>query len=162
MRKRFFSRFRIPHVFIFLSEIIFFCSVLTYIIPSGSYQGTTKRFGEIERNLVTPGTYKQIQKHFSLKGFILGDPVEGKASPTSVLGVFTAIPKGMSQSAGLIFFIFTIGAVFNLIQDTGTISAIIFKIMDKFRNAPVLLPTIIFTIIALGSTLLGMEPSLSQ
>jgi len=156
MRKQFFSRFRIPHVFIFLSGIILFCSILTYIIPSGTYQRTTKRFGDIERNLVVPGTYEQIPKHFSLTGFILGDPVEGKASATSLLGIFTAIPKGMSQSAGLIFFIFTIGAVFNLIQDTGTISAIIFKIMDKFRNTPVLLPVIIFTIIALGSTLLGM------
>ena len=82
--------------------------------------------------------------------------VAGKSSATSLLGIFTAIPKGMSQSAGLIFFIFIIGAVFNLIQDTGAINAIIFKIMDKFRNAPVLLPTIIFTIIALGSTFLGM------
>ena len=110
----------------------------------------------MERNLVVPGTYEQIPKHFSIKGFILGDPVEGKASATSILGIFTAIPKGMSQSAALIFFIFIIGAVFNLLQDTGTINAIIFKIMDKFSNTPVLLPVIIFTIVALGSTLLGM------
>lgn len=156
MLKKLFSRFRIPHVFIFLSGIILFCSVLTYIIPSGNYQRVTKRFGEMERNVVVPGTYEQIPKHFSIKGFILGDPVEGKASATSILGIFTAIPKGMSQSAALIFFIFIIGAVFNLLQDTGTINAIIFKIMDKFSNTPVLLPVIIFTIVALGSTLLGM------
>ena len=156
MLKKLFSRFRIPHVFIFLSGIILFCSVLTYIIPSGNYQRVTKRFGDMERNVVVPGTYEQIPKHFSIKGFILGDPVEGKASATSILGIFTAIPKGMSQSAALIFFIFIIGAVFNLLQDTGTINAIIFKIMDKFSNTPVLLPVIIFTIVALGSTLLGM------
>lgn len=156
MTKSNISRIRIPHVFIFLSGIILFCSILTYLIPSGSYQRTTQSYGEIERNIVIPGTYKQIPKHFSLKGFIFGNPVEGEATPISLLGVFTAIPKGMSQSAGLIFFIFTVGAVFSLIQDTGTINAIIFKIMDKFRSAPVLLPAIIFTTIALASTLLGM------
>jgi len=156
MIKRFFSSFRIPHVFIFLSGIILFCSILTYVIPSGNYQRTKKQIGEFERMVVIPGTYKQIPKHFSLKGFILGDSVEGKASATSLLGIFTAIPKGMSQSAALIFFIFIIGAVFNLIQDTGAIHAIIFKIMEKFSDAPILLPSIIFTIIALGSTFLGM------
>jgi len=112
--------------------------------------------GEFEQNVVVPGTYKSIPKHFSFKGFILGDPVSGKASATSLLGIFTAIPKGMSQSAALIFFIFMIGAVFNLIQDTGSINAIIFKIMEKFKDAPILLPVIIFTIVALGSTFLGM------
>ena len=156
MIRRFFSRFRIPHVFIFLSGIILFCSILTYIIPSGSFERTLKQVGEFEQNVVVPGTYKSIPKHFSFKGFILGDPVSGKASATSLLGIFTAIPKGMSQSAALIFFIFMIGAVFNLIQDTGSINAIIFKIMEKFKDAPILLPVIIFTIVALGSTFLGM------
>lgn len=156
MSKGLFSTIKIPHVFIFLSGIILFCSVLTYIVPSGNYERTTKKFGDIEQTVVVPGTYKQIPKHFSFKGLILGEHVTGKASPTSLLGIFTAIPKGMSQSASLIFFIFTIGAVFTLIQETGAIHAIINKIMDKFSHTPILLPVLIFTTIAIGSTTLGM------
>lgn len=150
------SKIKIPHVFIFLSGIILFCAVLTYIIPSGNYERTTRKIGDIEQTVVVPGTYKQIPKHFSFKGLILGEDVEGKASPTSLLGIFTSIPKGMSQSASLIFFIFTIGAVFTLIQETGTVHAIINKIMDKFSHTPILLPVLIFTTIAVGSTTLGM------
>ena len=150
------SKIRIPHVFIFLSGIIVFCSILTYIIPSGSYERTTKQFEKTSQTVVVPGSYRAVPKHFSIKGLILGEQVEGEASPTSLLGVFTAIPKGMSQSASLIFFIFTIGAVFTLIQSTGAITAIIFKIMEKFSHLPILLPILIFTAIACGSTFLGM------
>ena len=41
------SRFRIPHVFIFLFYIILACSILTYIIPSGSFDRTSRTFGTI-------------------------------------------------------------------------------------------------------------------
>jgi len=82
--------------------------------------------------------------------------VEGKASPTSLLGLFTSIPKGLDQSAALIFFIFTIGAVFNLIRHTGTIHVIIYGLMRRFRNSPNILIFAIFLAISLLSTFLGM------
>jgi len=150
------GRIKIPHVFIFLSGIILFCSVLTYIVPSGKFDRTTQKLGNMERVVVVPGTYEKIPKHISFKGLILGEKREGKASPTSILGLFSAIPKGMYQAAGLIFFIFTVGAVFTLIQETGTSTAIIYELMEKFRNYPVLLPALLFTGIAIGGTMLGM------
>lgn len=101
--KKLLSKLSIPHVFIFLSAIILFTSFLTYIIPSGRYERTTKTINNIERTVVIPGTYQQIPKQYSVKGLILGDEVEGKATPTSLLGLFSAIPKGLNQAASLIF-----------------------------------------------------------
>lgn len=150
------KRINIPHVFIFLSAIILFSVILTYIIPSGTYERTTKMFGKIERTLVVPGTYKELPKHYSVKGLILGDEIEGKASPVSILGLFTSIPKGMNQAASLIFFVFIIGAVFNIIQHTGAISAIMSKLLNKFRGSPILLSALIFMSVAFGATFLGM------
>ena len=150
------KRINIPHVFIFLSAIILFCVILTYIIPSGSYDRSKKKFGNVERTLVVPGTYKELPKHFSVKGVILGDEQEGKATPVSILGLFTSIPKGMNQAASLIFFVFIIGAVFNIIQHTGAISAIMSRLLNKFRHSPTLLSAIIFTSVAFGATFLGM------
>ncbi len=154
--KKYFSNVSIPHVFIFLSIIILFCSILTYIIPSGSYERTTEIFHNIERTIAIPGTYKEISKHYSIKGLILGEVVPGKASPTSLLGLFSSIPKGMNQAAALIFFIFIIGAVFNLIQHTGTINVFIYYLLKKFRDSPVLLTFILYTGFALAATFLGM------
>lgn len=154
--KKFFAQLSIPHVFIFLSGIILFCSILTYLIPSGSYERITKKYNNIEQTVVVSGSYHEIPKHFSLKGLILGDDVEGKASPTSLLGLFSSIPKGMNQAASLIFFIFIIGAVFNLIQHTGTVNVFVYKLLKKFKNSPTLLTFILFTGFALAATFLGM------
>lgn len=154
--KRAFTKFSIPHVFIFLSIIILFCSILTYIIPSGTFERKIETFKKIERTTVIPGTYQEIPKHYSFKGLILGDNVAGKASPTSLLGLFSSIPKGMNQAASLIFFVFIIGAVFSLIQQTGTINVFVYTLLKKFRQSSILLTFILFTFFALISTFLGM------
>ncbi|PLX01575.1 MAG: hypothetical protein C0595_14185 [Marinilabiliales bacterium] len=154
--KKFLSKLSIPHVFIFLSGIILFCSILTYIIPSGKYERSTKIYNHIEQTVIVSGSYKEIPKHFSVKGLILGANVEGKASPTSLLGLFSSIPKGMNQAASLIFFIFIIGAVFNLIQHTGTVNVFVYKLLKKFRKSPAVLTFILYTAFALAATFLGM------
>jgi len=151
-----FKKVKIPHVFIFLSAIILFCSVLTYIIPSGTYTRSIKQIGKKERTVVVPGTYTELPKHYSVKGMILGDEQKGKATPISVLGLFTSIPKGMNQAASLIFFIFIIGAVLNLIQHTGTINVFLSMLLRKFGNSPVLLSFFIFLSVSLGASLLGL------
>lgn len=151
-----FKNLNFPHVFIFLSGIILFCAILTYIIPSGTFDRTLKVYENIEQTVVIPGSYEPLPKHFSLKGLIFGEEKPGKASPTSLLGLFTAIPKGLNQSASLIFFVFTIGAVFNLIRYTGTVHVIIYGMMRRFRNAPNLLLFSIYSALLLLSTFLGI------
>ena len=150
------NNFKIPHVFIFISGIILFCSILTYIIPSGSYERVTKRVGSIEQTLVTPGSYQEIPKNFSIKGVFLGDNKEGYSSPVSLLGLFTAIPKGLNQAAALIFFVFIIGAVVNIIRHTGTIDAFINLLLKKFKQTPLLLVAMLFYVFAFAATFLGM------
>lgn len=150
------TSFSVPHVFIFLSAIILFSSILTYIIPSGSYERTTKTIGHNEQTMVIPGSYHELPKHYSLKGITLGEKIEGKASPVSILGLFSSVPKGMNQAASLIFFILIIGAVFNLIQHTGTINVIMYGLMEKFREKPFLLFLGIYFFISCASSFMGM------
>lgn len=149
------KRFNFPHVFIFLSGIVLFCAALTYVIPSGAFERTSRTVDGREQTVVVPGSYERLPKEISLKGAILGEKVEGKASPTSLLDLFMAIPKGLNGSAALIFFVFTIGAVFNLIRHTGTVHAIIYRLMHRFRKRPELLILSIYVLILLLSTFLG-------
>ncbi|MEX1383518.1 MAG: hypothetical protein AB1Z17_08995, partial [Lutibacter sp.] len=79
-----FSKFRIPHVFIFLFLIIVFCSIFSYLIPSGSFEREKEVINKIEQNVVVSGSYKEIPKHISLKGVLIGEKVEKHASPNSV------------------------------------------------------------------------------
>jgi uncharacterized ion transporter superfamily protein YfcC len=146
----------IPHVFIFLSYIILFSSILTYIIPSGSYERTIKKVGHMEQTMVIPGSYKVLPKHYSLKGILLGEEVEGMATPVSILGLFASIPKGMNQAASLIFYVLIIGAVFNLIQHTGTINVVMYSLMNIFQDKPNVLLFLIYFVIFCAASFLGM------
>lgn len=87
-------KFKIPHVFIFLFWIIIVCAILSYFIPSGSFERTTRVYETMTQTVVVPGSYQEIPKHYSLKGALIGDEVEGKSTPISILGVLAAIPKG--------------------------------------------------------------------
>jgi uncharacterized ion transporter superfamily protein YfcC len=150
------KNFKIPHVFIFLSGIILFVGALTYVVPSGMFDRVVKKTGNTEQTFVVPGTFKEIPKHFSVQGTLLGKNVEAFASPTSVLGLFTAIPKGMNQAAALIFFVLIIGAVVNIIKHTGTIDVFIAMLLNRFSHSPVLLVLILFFTFAFAATFLGM------
>jgi uncharacterized ion transporter superfamily protein YfcC len=150
------KNFKIPHVFIFLSAIILFSGVMTYLIPSGLFERVTKTSGNVEQTLVVTGTYKEIPKKISVQGVLLGEEANGFASPTSVLGLFTAIPKGMNEAAALIFFVLIIGAVVNIIKHTGTIDVFISMLLKRFSHSPVLLVFILYFAFAFAATFLGM------
>ena len=150
------KKIQIPHVFTLLTIVIFVCSLLTYVITSGAYERETKQVGTITRTVVIPGTYKELPKHFSADGIIIGEEVEGEASPVSLLGFLSAIPRGMEAAADIIFFIFIIGGVFGILQKTGTIMAFIQKLLDIFGHTANLLVVILMIAVAVGASTLGM------
>ncbi|MEJ2113279.1 MAG: AbgT family transporter, partial [Flavobacteriaceae bacterium] len=84
--------------------------------------------------------------------------IEGKSSPGSGLGVFSAIPKGLGDSAILVFYVFIIGALFSLIHQTGAINAFLFSLIDKFKNRPKLLIFLIYMTLFSGSAFMGIGP----
>jgi uncharacterized ion transporter superfamily protein YfcC len=135
---------------------VFICSIFTYIITSGTYERETKQVGTLTRNVVVPGTYQELPKHISPKGIIIGEEVEGKASPVSLFGFLSAIPRGMEEAADIIFFIFIIGGVFGILQKTGTIMAFIQKLLDMFGHSANLLVIILMIAVSVGASTLGM------
>jgi uncharacterized ion transporter superfamily protein YfcC len=150
------KKFKIPHVFIFLFWIIIFSAVLTWFIPSGSFERTTRTYGDITQTVVIPGSYQEVPKHYSVKGAIVGEEVEGKSSPVSLLGILSAIPKGLGDSAILVFYVFIVGAVFMLIQSTGAISAFLFGLIARFKNKPKQLLLLIYMTVFSGSAFMGI------
>lgn len=152
------NRFKVPHAFIFLFWIIIFCSILTYFVPSGSFERTTRSYGGITQTVVVPGSYKAMPKHLSLKAAIAGEEVEGKASPVSLLGILEAIPKGLAQSSVLVFYVFIIGSLFTFIHHTGAINGVLFSLIRRFQNRPMLLFFLVYMLLFSGSAFLGIGP----
>ena len=150
------KRINVPHVFTLLTIVVFICSLLTYVIPSGFYERESKQVGSVTRTVVIPGTYKELAKHFSIEGIVIEEKVDGEASPVSLFGFLSAIPRGMEEAADIIFFIFIIGGVFGILQKTGTIMAFIQKLLDVFGHNANLLVVILMVVVAVGASTLGM------
>jgi uncharacterized ion transporter superfamily protein YfcC len=147
---------KVPHGFTLLTGVVFICSLLTFVVPSGEYERAAQTVGGHERTVVVPDTYTTLPKHFSARGFLFRDEVEGKASPVSLEGFLSAIPRGMVTAADIIFFIFIIGGVFGILQATGTIPAVLGSVLNRLRSSWRLLTIVLMTVMAIGGSTLGM------
>lgn len=153
-------RFKIPHVFVLLTGIIFFCTILSYLVPSGTYQRDTITVGGSSRTVLIPDTYSKLTKHITVKAIFLGDRKDQEAAPVSLLEFITAIPRGMEAVSDIIFMIFIIGGVLGIFQRTGTITAVIHTLFDRFSHSGPLLTIILMTVVGIGGSTFGMGEEL--
>jgi uncharacterized ion transporter superfamily protein YfcC len=149
-------RFKIPHVFTLLTGVVFACGLLTFVIPSGQYERERIEVGGQQRTVVVPDTYTTKPKHVSAKGLLFRDETPGMASPASLEGFLSAIPRGMVSAADIIFFIFIIGGVFGILQATGTIPAILGSILNRLRSSWKMLTVVLMLAMGIGGSTLGM------
>lgn len=156
MSVSFFDRIKVPHVFTLLTGVILFSSLLTWVIPSGSYERVPMQVGSMERNVIVPDSYSQTPKHYALDGILLSNSVEGAASPVSAQGFLSAIPRGMEAAADIIFFIFVVGGVFGILQRSGAIVSGVHSLLTRFRHSGTLLIVLLMSAIAIGGSTLGM------
>lgn len=94
---------KFPHVYVILFVIIIIAAVLTWFVSANQFDFQLDENGEPTR-LINPDTYHPID----------GNPID----PWEMM---LAIPKGMGEVAGIIFFIFIVGGAFNIIQATGAV-----------------------------------------
>jgi uncharacterized ion transporter superfamily protein YfcC len=112
--------------------------------------------GGHERNVVVPGTFTTLPKELSAAGAVFGTEAPGAATPISLEEFLSAIPRGMVEAADIIFFIFIIGGVFGILQETGTIPAVLHAILGRLRRSWKLLTVVLMTCMAVGGSTLGM------
>ncbi len=85
MKKSFFQRIKIPHVFVLLTGVILFSSILTYLVPSGNYQREERTVNGLTRTMVIPGTFASHEKHYSLEEMVVAALVVGFAKGIQVV-----------------------------------------------------------------------------
>lgn len=134
------KRIKVPHVYILLMFIILICAVLSYIIPAGQYDMMNIKMGDgTQREVVDPNTYKQID-----------------STPVGLMQLMTAIPRGMQETAQIIFFIFIVGGSFGVIQATGAIEAGLGTLAKKVRGKEIFLIPIIMVAFSFAGAIIGM------
>ncbi|WP_324824239.1 YfcC family protein [Sinanaerobacter sp. ZZT-01] len=130
------KKLQVPHVYILLIGIILVCSVLTYIIPAGQYQMMTLESG---REVVDPSSFQNVEN-----------------TPVNLMGFLTSIPRGMVESASIIFFIFIVGGSFTVLQDTGAIEAGLGRLTKALSGSEIIIIPAIMIAFSLGGAIIGM------
>lgn len=130
------KKFEFPHVFALIFGLVVLMAVLTYVIPAGEYDRETIDDGQ---TVVVDGTYHTVE-----------------SNPTSFLGIFEAIHKGMEESAGIIFFILIVGGAFGILTRTKAIEIGLSRVAHKMSGKEMLIIPVVMTLFALGGATFGM------
>lgn len=127
--------FKMPHTLALLFFLMAGALVLTWVIPQGAFD-TDMVDG---REVVVPGTFE----------------VADDADTLNPVDLFTAIPQAFADSQNIIFFLFIIGGVLAVIRKTGTIDALLGRLLDALGGSPGTLIFVTIFVFALTSSIMG-------
>lgn len=126
---------KIPHTIIIVLSILVIFLAMTWIIPSGQFE--RKSFNGKE--IVVPGTYKQVE-----------------SQPQGLMEFLTAPIRGMISAAQIIAFVLLIGGAFGIVNKTGAINAGLNNILLFTQKNPrfkvYIIPIIMFLFSFAGAT----------
>jgi uncharacterized ion transporter superfamily protein YfcC len=117
---------RIPHAVTMLFCIIVLVTIMTYILPAGSFE----REVVDGRNRVIPGSYNQIP-----------------STPVGLLDMFKAIPLGFKSAVEIIFVVLAGGIMFGIMEKSEAVENTVGSIVRKLGLEKKYLIVIIMTFI---------------
>lgn len=132
------KKFNIPHVFIILFAIIVLCTILTWIIPAGSYDYAVNEQG---RNVAVAGTFHRVED----------------SSPVGPFRMFELVYEGMVDAADIAFLVFITYASVCFIIKSGAFDGAVAVLLKVFKGKSSLITIPIFmALIGAGSSTIGM------
>ena len=140
------KQFKVPHVYAIIFALMVIFAVLTWIVPSGSYQ----RQEVNGREVTVAGTYEQSEKTYIDEE--TGDEVDLRQG---VFDVLQAPTRGIQEAIEVVAFILIVGGSFQVITKTGAITSGMGCVVRRFKNKDILIIPIAMVLFALGGTSFG-------
>jgi len=106
---------KVPHTYTIVFFIIVICAVLTWIVPGGEYERTTKMVNNVERTVIVDNSFHQVENH------------------PQTWEIFSALFNGFEKQAGIIIFILMLGGAFWIMNASKAIDVGIFSFL-KFAK----------------------------
>ena len=141
------KQFKVPHVYAIIFALMVIFAVLTWIVPSGSYQ----RQEVNGREVTVAGTYEQSEKTYIDEE--TGDEVDLRQG---VFDVLQAPTRGIQEAIEVVAFILIVGGSFQVITKTGAITSGMGRVVRRFKNKDILIMPLAMVLLAVGGTSLGM------
>ena len=123
----------IPHAVTMLFGIIIFVTILTYILPAGTYE----RIIVDGRNSVVPDSYKVIP-----------------STPIGILGMFKAIPLGFKAAVEIIFIVLAGAIMFGFMEKSkaveNSVGTLVKNLGLKNKNLIIVIMTFIYGLLGIA------------
>lgn len=131
------KKFVMPDTYVIVFGLIILTIILTWIIPAGKFDMDGKK--------VLAGTFHLTEKN-----------------PAGIGQLLSSVYDGMTKGASTIFLVLIIGAAFQIVIDTGTISATISTVIRKTNgNYKVIVPVMMIVMGILGALGCGINVALA-
>ncbi|MBA7843640.1 putative basic amino acid antiporter YfcC [Klebsiella sp. RHBSTW-00484] len=140
-------KWAMPHCYALIFFIIVLVALLTWCIPSGSfdYHSVTLPGGET-KTLVIPGSYHLLEKVSAD-----GDLRQGFTA------VLAAPMEGIIKAADVVAFVLIVGGAFGIILRTGAIERGLLALAERLAGKGILVIPIAMTLFSLGGATFGMS-----
>ena len=132
---------RFPHPLALLVGCILVAAVLTHVLPAGQFE--RREDAVTGRAVVVAGTYA---------------PAE--AAPVSPFQALVAIPRGLADAAGVIFFVFLVGGAFAVVERTGALATLVNWLVARLARRGLLVIPVAGLAFATGGVLIQMQEEL--
>lgn len=114
-----------PDTLIIVAAVVLLMAILSWVIPSGSYDYHEVDVNGTIRNVAIDGTYHEIDK--------------SEVTTTGILGFFGSLYRGCVSAADIIFVIFCCCGTFGILVKTGAFHAGIGTVLRKLGGKEILL-----------------------
>jgi uncharacterized ion transporter superfamily protein YfcC len=135
------KHFKMPHVFALMMILTLFFSVLSYVLPSSTYQfkDVTYEVNGVEktRQAIDPDSWAVSEEDVNV----------------TPLQYLTSFMRGCEEVADIIFYIFLVGGSFFVVNETGALTAGLGRLIRKLGKRDILfIPILGVCCAAMGST----------
>lgn len=130
------TRLKVPHTLILLLAMMVTALIATWLVPQGFFATLLSDSG---REMVVAGTYHTVSERHYL-------------TPWDLL---TAIPRAFAAAQDVIFFVLIVGGVLAIARATGTVDALIGRLLERHGKKPQRLIFMVVFCFALASSSIG-------
>lgn len=133
------SKLKIPHGFVLIFGIMVLAWIMTYLLPSGSFQREIMEIDGVKRSLLVPGTFQLTE-----------------ATPAGVMDFITAFYKGLIAASDVVFLIFFAYSCFHIVIQTGALDSFIHLLLRKVQGKEWIFIVLFSYLFSLGGSMMGM------
>ena len=134
-------RLRFPHPLTLLVLCVAAAAVLTWVLPAGEYE--RRDDPAARRQVVVASTYHPVAP-----------------SPVGAFDALVAIPRGMSDAASVIFYVFLVGGAFAVVERTGALGALVNRLVRRLEGRGLWVIPIVGFVFGWGGILIQMQEEL--